>query len=300
MWTMIPEIKKRLKKFTPKPIFKAIYILYAFSFSYIVKSTRYLYVSLFFKSPTVITIRDTELKLLIDPTNGYTDKNLFLFKERDVELTELMKKHITRGDTIIDVGANIGYETIWGAHLVGKSGHVYSFEPLKKLVDQIQVSLSENKFENVTIISKAVGEKSGEIAIYSHPEDAGLTSVENKAGATDSTVVPITTLDQELGSINSVSFIKIDIEGYEFEALQGGKNLIEKYHPYIVFEFTSSLYEQAREGKSKKLLFYLMDMGYTVSVLGEQHSIAKDSVESFVDSMLQDNKMVNMVAEYIS
>jgi FkbM family methyltransferase len=295
---MISRLKKLLKKLLPAPFFRVLYSLYGHSLFYAVKLFRYTLIATLFRTPQFIIIRHSNLHIKINPTNGYTDKNLFLFRERDTDLIELMKEKLHPGSIMVDIGANIGYETIWGASLVGESGKVYSFEPLPSLAHQIRESLEKNNFHNVTLINKALGEVPGAVTIYTHAEDAGLSSIEHKEGAADSVEVPITTLDEELKDVQRISFIKIDIEGYEFEALKGASHLLERDHPLIVFEFTPKLYEQSYEGKSKDLLLFLADKGYGLRVADSSTLLSGPSLDAFVNTMKKEERMVNMIAEY--
>ena len=208
-----------------------------------------------------------------------------------------MKQILKPGDTFIDIGANIGYETIWGAFLVGASGSVYSFEPIAHLAEQIKESLMLNQFSNVHLIQKASGEKEGVATIYFHPEDAGLTSFENKLGATESASVEITTVDTELAGKETVTLIKLDVEGYEYESLRGAENLLKKYHPVIVFEFSPHLYEQSEKGKSLKIFNYLHDLGYKISpIYDPKKVIEKSNFEALVKRILDDETIPNFVA----
>lgn len=82
--------------------------------------------------------------------------------------------------------------------------------------------------------------------------------------------ITVTTLDAALGSETAVNVIKIDTEGYEFEALKGGKNILESHHPLIFMEFSPMFYENDYKGKSEAFAAYLMSLGYSFFTLDEQ------------------------------
>lgn len=250
-----------------------------------------------FKERQIITIKNTSIKIIVDPKNGATDRELFLQKERDVEVINIMKQNLHEGSIFLDIGANIGYETMWGAHLVGQSGRVYSFEPLPHLIKQINESLELNNFSNVSIIKKASGEKEGTATLFIHKEDAGLTSIKNSLGATDELNIEITTVDKELSQVNRLDVIKLDVEGYEYEALRGGENIICKFLPIIIFEFSPHLYEKDRSGKSLELLFFLHDLGYKIFAIENlKKEIHADDFEKLVQNILDDETIPNFVA----
>ena len=105
------------------------------------------------------------------------DQKLFLDKEDSLmlsiknnkhELTEIefLKQIIKNGDTVLDLGANIGVYTLIFAKLVGKSGHVFAFEPDPTNFEILSKNVVENKHENVTLVQKAVSEKNDKIKLF--------------------------------------------------------------------------------------------------------------------------------------
>lgn len=234
---------------------------------------------------------------MVDPKNGSTDKNLFFKKERDMDIINLVKKVCKTGDVFVDVGANIGYETIYASHIVGESGLVYSFEPLKNLASQIMESIQINKIKNITLINKALSDQAGKAFIYLNDEDAGLTSLETKDLANKKTEITLSTMDEELKNIKKrVSFIKVDVEGHELEVLKGAKSIIEKNNPYIVFEFNPHIYEKKLKGSSLELLTFLNNFGYQIKEIDYDKIISPENFMKFIKTILDDERMPNLVA----
>ena len=81
------------------------------------------------------------------------------------EEMKILKKLIHVGDTVIDIGANIGFYTLLFRSIVGKTGNVISFEPEPKNFALLKKTISVNKFENVNIYQKAVGNKNSKTKI---------------------------------------------------------------------------------------------------------------------------------------
>lgn len=291
---MISKIKSFLEKVTPPSLFKLILKIYRHSFAAFVSSCRNFFITIFFRKKTTITIKNSDLKIVVDPKNGYTDKMLFLFKERDTELIEYMKEKLSPGDTVIDIGANIGYETIWAAKIVGKTGKVYSYEPLPNLCAQIQESIKENSFTNTIVKNKAAGNIKGELTLYIHPKDAGLTSAKRQSELLVKT--SLVKLDDDLEKIEKLNFIKIDVEGYEYEALTGATKLLEIHHPKIIFEFTPELYEQDRRGKSEELLSFLFSKNYKMKIMG-RNSIDQNGIKDLITQTIKEKTFLNIIAE---
>lgn len=258
-----------------------------------------IYLWFVFRHKKTIRVNEGGFYIVVNPKNGFTDKMLFSNKKRDKDITDIMDLHLKEGDHFVDIGMNIGYETLWGATLVGRTGKVTSFEPLPQLINQVQESISINELKNIQIIPKAVGRIAREQTIHLHTRDAGLSSVVNTNGATKTQTILVSTLDAELKDIDSLDLIKMDIEGYEYEALLGGKRILEKFHPPIIFEYTPRLYEKLEKGNSEKLIDYLCtDLEYKLySLTPSLRLLSKEDIKNITSECLQKNSAVNLLAK---
>jgi len=133
---------------------------------------------------------------------------------------------VREGDTVIDIGANIGYFTVLLANLVGPKGKVYAFEPDPRNFHLLQRTIKRNGWAHVFAEQKAVSNKIGEFLLYQTPCWAAnaLTPGEHV-----STVkVDVITLDDFLCDEHNVSFVKMDMDGSEPLAIQGMAQLIQR------------------------------------------------------------------------
>ncbi|MFA5930740.1 MAG: FkbM family methyltransferase [archaeon] len=138
-----------------------------------------------------------------------------------------------KGKIVVDAGANIGTFSIWAAKNGAKK--IYSFEPVKSTVKMLKSNVACNKIQNkVKIIPLGLGDKVKEVQIKlveeGHPS-ASIT-LERKSNKTEK--IKLTTIDNYFKS-KKIDFLKIDVEGYEKEVLIGGKNVIARNLPLIVF-----------------------------------------------------------------
>jgi FkbM family methyltransferase len=149
----------------------------------------------------------------------------------------LLRYALRRGDTFVDVGANVGFYTRMASLLVGESGRVFAFEPLPSAIRLLKLNAAG--LTNVIVETSAVGDRNGEADFCIRPE--GDTSSLLAGGKGSNVSVSITSLDVRLLELEaapkSVDFIKIDVEGAELSVLRGAVKTIEKYRPIVYLEF---------------------------------------------------------------
>lgn len=200
--------------------------------------------------------------------NGGVDEVIFNTGEWEPEISTLIKKYLPKGGRFIDIGANIGFHSLFGASVVGQEGRVLAFEPLPRLQKQMQKSISEDKFTQIQIEPFALGTVEGMASLSLVEENIGASSLQNVIGdrAVGNVVeVPVKTLNAYVSKLDRVDLIKIDIEGSEYEALKGGEEVLRAYKPVIILEFSPHVYEKDYAGKSLALYEYLVGLGYTIT-----------------------------------
>ena len=187
----------------------------------------------------------------------------------------------------IDCGANAGFYSldIWSSV---NNCKIYAFEPSVKERYFLNENLKLNKAEEIKVIDFAVGDKNG-LATFNDTRDnsdsnssGGGYITEKKTNSPKNYDVKIVTLDEFFKNKNNELkktniFIKIDLEGYDFKAIKGAKNLILNNDCSIVFEFSKMITSQ--KDYSKNYLdefltnnFKLYDMHGTVVDINELES----------------------------
>lgn len=141
------------------------------------------------------------------------------------KLVDLVKP----GDEVWNVGANIGVYVLQLCRLVGPTGHVVAFEPNQEAATLLRRNVSLNGFDaRVTVVTAAVGEKTGEVTFYSDgAAPMGRAGVPNPQLANAVAYqVPVTTLDSEFHSRGRApAGLVMDIEGWEIGALLASRVL---------------------------------------------------------------------------
>jgi FkbM family methyltransferase len=154
--------------------------------------------------------------------------NLSLGRPFEPLETEIVKKEIKSGNIVVDIGANIGYYTLIFANLVGKEGKVFAFEPSPDNFALLQKNIKINNYQNVKLEQIAVSNKSGKTKLYLtvNPADNRIYDLHDNSNFVE--VVTIS-LDDYFNKYNGkIDFIKMDIQGAEWAAIQGMPLLLKK------------------------------------------------------------------------
>ncbi|MGY3346691.1 MULTISPECIES: FkbM family methyltransferase [unclassified Bradyrhizobium] len=187
----------------------------------------------------------------------------------------------SEGDTVLDVGANIGFYTVESAAVVGQGGRVISIEAAPSHAQSLRRNIEINRLQNVSVFEAAVGSSSGMATLKrSNAANLGMFSL----GAIDGVeahIVKIRTIDDILAEahVTSLKLIKMDIEGSEYRALLGAKNAIEEYRPSILIEINDAALHSCGSSSSQ-LLALLQDWGYRGWTIGRNSTRPINEVEA--------------------
>lgn len=145
-------------------------------------------------------------------------------------LENLIPQHVKPGTTVIDVGAHIGTHTLTMARAAGRKGRVYAFEPQRKIYRELVRNLELNDARNTVPLRFALGDRHGVIEMSkSAAGNEGGTAVGSGGDKAE-----LRTLDSF--GFRNISFIKIDVEGFEDFVLAGAAQTIEQQHPVLLVE----------------------------------------------------------------
>ena len=140
-----------------------------------------------------------------------------------------------QGDIVVDIGAHMGRYTIISSKRVGANGKVVAIEAHPGNFEMLKSNIKLNQLTNVTPLNYAVYSKETKIKLYLPEVESGYTIyntiMSNRARTEDKFVeVSANTLDYllQLNEITDVNWVKIDVEGAEFEVLKGATNVLSK------------------------------------------------------------------------
>ncbi len=164
------------------------------------------------------------------PSCTLVEPRLTLWTPKEIErLTSdlFMYQYLPReGDTIVDVGAGTGWETLLFSRGVGMSGRVISIEAHPRVFRCLSKMCAENRLENVTLVQAVVADQEREVQFSDSPEHEANSII----GVVSGLRVACTTLDYIFRSLelSRVDFLKMNIEGAEMLALSGMGEMVRK------------------------------------------------------------------------
>ncbi|MCM8820282.1 MAG: FkbM family methyltransferase [Candidatus Omnitrophica bacterium] len=151
-----------------------------------------------------------------------------------------------KGDIFIDIGAHIGKYTLKVAKMVGEGGLVIAIEPVPHTFKALLKGIKLNKINNVIAFNIAAWNEEKVIPIYVVSEGTynsqtgmlgfGQSSVKRKVG--EKVEVQTRSIDRIVEELKlpRVNWIKCDVEGAEYEVLEGARNTIERFRPQLIVE----------------------------------------------------------------
>ena len=165
---------------------------------------------------------------------------------------------INNGDTIIEIGANVGTETVSFSDIVGPKGKVFAFEPVPSNIEWLKKASQLSKFRNIVVKKCALSSEEGIFNFVSPPSHAsGIGYLAKKGEIIDESIkVKSVTLDSIEREIGKSKLIFIDAEGEEFNILFGAINYLNRYRPHVVLEASPKHLERA--GSSFEDLYNLL------------------------------------------
>lgn len=139
-----------------------------------------------------------------------------------------LRRYLRSGDTMIDVGANIGAYTLWASRFLGVHGKLIAFEPDGRCFARLSEQVLQNRLTCVVLEKRAIAQTSGPLRLTTG-HDMENFLVTELCGTEAVQPVDATTLDDYLGSasIEDVNFLKIDVEGAEPLVLDGANSALK-------------------------------------------------------------------------
>lgn len=167
-----------------------------------------------------------------NPRNSVIGRSIYETGVWEADVTEFISSKIKPGWTIFDIGSHIGYYSLLFAKLAGEQGQVHCFEP-SPTKETLRQNAELNQWANLIIHDFALFDREGTICMG----ERGKTRIKTEISAQD-VLVDMKIFDEwkKQQDIKSFDLFKLDVEGAEFNILQGMKQTIEEFKPAILIE----------------------------------------------------------------
>lgn len=209
-------------------------------------------------------------------TRDILQQYVYYFGLWEPNLTRFISRRLVRGDTFIDVGANIGYFALLASTLVGDSGCVVAIEASPKLFAALRANLDRNGVHNVRAVNKTASDRREIVSLFGGNDyHTGLTTICEQRGLKFECEVETMPLSAIVSpsEMRSARFIKIDVEGAEWSVVAGMAPLLQTTRPdlEIMVEIDPKLLA-CQQKDPQDVLTILLDAGFHAYRLENDYS----------------------------
>lgn len=210
------------------------------------------------RTPVIVPVLDRR-QFLVVPDSEFS--SLVVYNRLpDWDELNLLQRVLRPDDGFVDIGANVGYYSVFASALVDR-GPIHAIEANPRNVAVILKQKHLNDLAHLTVHGCAVGAGRGSIGFDPSLREMGAVSREAKAGVS---LVECRPLDEIMAGVSTPCVAKMDIEGYEVEALRGASHVLQSRKIWLwVFENNPSGLKQQGTG-SRALLEFFRTAGYTL------------------------------------
>jgi FkbM family methyltransferase len=164
----------------------------------------------------------------------------------NIRLHRVMAAAVRPGATVVDVGANIGYNTVYASRLVGDAGRVVAVEPAADNVRFLRENVNANALGNVVVHAVAVGRAREVRDLFLRGDVSAVNSLfEQSVYASVTGVEKVTVMPLDELVDGDADLVKIDVEGAELDALGGMRRLLGNPRIQLIVEWHPRLQEAA-------------------------------------------------------
>jgi len=208
------------------------------------------------------------------------------------DVTAAFERYCRPGDTVLDIGANVGAHTLRVAKLVGEKGRVYAFEPMDYAYQKLLRNLALNSFATIKTFRIALSDQD----LPQQQINFRSSWLTNRARMDSPSVVDFVKLDNWCGAndIDRIDLIKIDVDGNEYGVLAGGYKTIEACRPTFIMEAAGLHFENP----DRNPLALLKNLGYRFwnTISGEEYVELYDLQKVFPPNDHEMSVSVNLIA----
>ncbi len=212
--------------------------------------------------------------------------------------TRIFLESLRPGMTVVDVGANIGYYTLHAAGAVGETGRVFAFEPSSANCSLLERNIALNRYRNVIVIRKAVGDRDGttDLFIGSSGQHSLYYDRDHHKGSEKVVIIPLDLFLEDRGC-PVLHLVKIDVEGAELAVLKGMRRSLAKSEVRrLIIEFCAGKLRKAGT-EPTTLLSWLRETGFRINVIDERRGLQPLQASKLLRRLSGHHDHVNLLCE---
>ena len=214
---------------------------------------------------------------ILDVTDGGIGRTLYSSSTkgksfsfaRECGFMQIMNQTIKEGMTCIDLGANIGYATMFMLRNAGNKGYVYAIEPDEHNLKYLKANIKENNFLDTSRveISQCLISNHNGISSFWLSDKPNLNSINKTKHSVKEEEIICYTLEEFCKTRKYPNFIKMDIEGHEVSVFNGGYNYFKnnRGETHILLEIHPSCYNE--NNNFAKTLQKYFEIGFNCSYI---------------------------------
>jgi FkbM family methyltransferase len=230
--------------------------------------------------PTVKVAKVNNSKMMLYPRTRDINSDLYLYRKREPICTKYLIKSgiIRKNDTVLDIGANIGYYALIESGLVGDGGTVYAIEPVTPNYKLLKSNVMLNGFRNVSTYQYALGDQDchAEIFVSSRSNQCAMNKEAVGGEVLGVQNVHMLTVDQFLVGKKQPSLVRMDVEGYEYEIIKGMKQTLKGKTSILLELHPEPAY--LKPEKLEELLDILEANHYRVRFIVYEHKVRENPI----------------------
>jgi len=214
----------------------------------------------------IVWLNEEDLAIYTTADN-YIEWNILSRGTYEPEIQKLIAICLKEGGTALDIGGNIGLQSLRMAQKVGPLGKIIAFEPLEYLRKKFQHNIHLNRFKNIQILPYALSDQKTilDFNIDEHSWNQGTFRLSQKETGNTSQRVEVHVADElpEIQQLDSLDLIKIDVEGFEFNVLRGLELTLKRLKPRLILEYDTN-YWLSNNQDIKECYQFLSKLDYSV------------------------------------
>ena len=206
------------------------------------------------------------IRMVLDPGDYF--QCMMYYGRFCPEILQVLQQFVRPGDTVLDIGAQLGYFSLHVARLVTSAGRVYCFEPDPRSFTRLNQAIELSRIDWITAFQTALSAREGTMDFYLSPTLGWSTGVKNShledLQQVSARTAPLDLLVSRGDIPPHIRLAKIDVEGFEMEVLRGMQNVLATSRPILVLEINTQMLH-AQGTSPSEIVRFLEPFEYRVS-----------------------------------